>query len=73
VQSRERLGAVRKENRLGDSSSSWPQKILKLRACDNLNNQAHFFCDMMSRLRSMPAMTANLGLRQIVQCPSRAT
>ena len=48
MQSRERLGAVRKENRLGDSSSSWPQKILKLRACDNLNNQAHFFCDVIA-------------------------
>jgi len=52
MQSRERLGAVRKENRLGDSSSSWPQENFEAaRACDNLNNQAHFFCDMRPRLR----------------------
>jgi len=46
MQSRERLGAVRKENRLGDSSSSWPQENFEAaRACDNLNIQTHFFCD----------------------------
>ena len=75
VQSRECLGAVRKENRLGDSSSGWPQKILKPRAPATISifKPISSAIRMTPRLRSMPAMTANLGLRQIVQCPSRAT